>query len=442
MKRLWWMLPILMMSFKSHAQTAQEEERRLHEIYRNFLADPITDEYWYSMFSALQEDVYVIQPGDTLWELSVVFFGDGHYWPKLWSVNSRLTNPHLVKPGYQIRFLRGGGNVLPQLVVEPTGIAPVENPQLWTERDPAPIQTSPLIENADGDPQYLLIGAPQLPPPLFPPTPLLKDLPESFPESRSRINFDEVGFSFQGRPPAAMTPFVALRSFITDQSVSTLGEVIEHNGSNEVSGLLQYIYLRLDPGYRVGDKFLAIGRSSTARSHGRSGQIYHIYGEVEITELIPQRDNLYRAIILESVEGVPTGAKLVQQELPRYKFHPDGQVSQVSAKIMGTSGEAFRDYYSLGTEVYLNRGQDDGLSVGDILYVTEDRKQRIKGAKVEYPPVYSAVAKVVHASSGVSTAVLVESLSEIVQGDKTAESSVPARIYPTPEQRDNVQIIQ
>lgn len=437
MKRSWLLAPLAVLTLQGPTQAAQDEERRLHEIYQSFLAEPVTDESWYSLFSVLQEDVYVIQPGDTLWELSVVFFGDGHYWPKLWSVNSRLTNPHLVKPGYQIRFLRGGGRVLPQMVVEPSGA--IEDPKLWAATE---TRVSPVVENQDGDPQYLLMGAPELPPPLYPPTPLLKNLPGAFPESHSRINFDEVGFSFQGRPPSELTPFVALRSFVTDEDVPTLGEVVEHSGSNDVSGVLQYLYVRLDPGYQVGDRFLAVGHSSNTRSHGRSGKIFHIYGEIEITELLPQDDDYYRAIVLESVDGVPKGAKLLQQGLPRYKFHPSGQVSQVEAEIMGARGETFSEFYGLGTEVYLNRGQEDGLNVGDILYVTQDRRQRVPGAKVEHPPVYSAVAKVVHAGGGVSTAVLVETLSEIVEGDKTGESSVPARVYPEHEARDNVQIIE
>jgi hypothetical protein len=48
---------------------------------------------------------YVVAEGDTLWELSEGLFGDGHYWPVLWSYNPQITNPHWVYPG-DLLYLR------------------------------------------------------------------------------------------------------------------------------------------------------------------------------------------------------------------------------------------------------------------------------------------------------------------------------------------------
>ena len=42
---------------------------------------------------------YVVDEGDTLWELSEGLFGDGYYWPVLWSYNPQITNPHWLYPG-------------------------------------------------------------------------------------------------------------------------------------------------------------------------------------------------------------------------------------------------------------------------------------------------------------------------------------------------------
>lgn len=43
--------------------------------------------------------LYVVQRGDTLWELSDLFFGNPWYWPRLWSFNPQVTNPHWIYPG-------------------------------------------------------------------------------------------------------------------------------------------------------------------------------------------------------------------------------------------------------------------------------------------------------------------------------------------------------
>jgi hypothetical protein len=43
--------------------------------------------------------LYIIQDEDTLWDLCDLFFGEPWYWPKLWSYNPQLTNPHWIFPG-------------------------------------------------------------------------------------------------------------------------------------------------------------------------------------------------------------------------------------------------------------------------------------------------------------------------------------------------------
>lgn len=50
---------------------------------------------------------HVVQPGDTLWDICEHYYGDSELWPKLWEMNSFITNPHLLKPGDRIRLLDG-----------------------------------------------------------------------------------------------------------------------------------------------------------------------------------------------------------------------------------------------------------------------------------------------------------------------------------------------
>src|SRR5512137_992705 len=54
------------------------------------------------------QENYVIQRGDTLWDLSGKFLDSPWYWPKLWSYNPQIENPHWIYPGNQLRLSAAG----------------------------------------------------------------------------------------------------------------------------------------------------------------------------------------------------------------------------------------------------------------------------------------------------------------------------------------------
>jgi hypothetical protein len=79
-------------------------------------------------------DTYTVKPGDTLWDLSGRFLNNPWYWPKVWSYNPEITNPHWIYPGNLLRFFPGTEEgparvepVAPPQPAEPT--AEVEAPK-------------------------------------------------------------------------------------------------------------------------------------------------------------------------------------------------------------------------------------------------------------------------------------------------------------------------
>lgn len=66
---------------------------------------------------------YVVEKGDTLWDISAIFLEQPWLWPKLWRLNPEINNPHLIYPG-DILTLVFDDKGQPMLVVEPVKVKP------------------------------------------------------------------------------------------------------------------------------------------------------------------------------------------------------------------------------------------------------------------------------------------------------------------------------
>lgn len=71
-------------------------------------------------------DTYTVRPGDTLWDLSGRFLNNPWYWPKIWSYNPEIPNPHWIYPGNILRFY-------PSAEEAPARVEPVETPVATAE---------------------------------------------------------------------------------------------------------------------------------------------------------------------------------------------------------------------------------------------------------------------------------------------------------------------
>ena len=92
---------------------------------------------------------YVVQRGDTLWDIASVFLRDPWYWPEIWQINPQVENPHLIFPGdtLSLAYLDNGRPVInvergPQVVQAGTGVDRL-SPRIRAQPLEEAIQTIP-----------------------------------------------------------------------------------------------------------------------------------------------------------------------------------------------------------------------------------------------------------------------------------------------------------
>ncbi len=51
---------------------------------------------------------HIVRRGDTLWDITWFYFNNPFNWPKVWSYNPKISNPHWIYPGDQVRLYPEG----------------------------------------------------------------------------------------------------------------------------------------------------------------------------------------------------------------------------------------------------------------------------------------------------------------------------------------------
>ena len=87
-------------------------------------AAPDSDDETIVLHAGPTPELHVVRRGDTLWDLSTYYFNDPWQWPKVWSYNPAITNPHWIYPGDLVRMVprgMGGASTAAPVPVDPEG---------------------------------------------------------------------------------------------------------------------------------------------------------------------------------------------------------------------------------------------------------------------------------------------------------------------------------
>jgi hypothetical protein len=334
------------------------------------LSAPDTQE-GFSITEEEQEDdspkLYIIQAGDTLWDLSTEFLGEAKFWPKLWSINEYITNPHWIYPGNEIAFTLG------------------------TEIDP------PQIDILNGREGYV-VGQVQY-------------------ESTDAMCGPDIRFDFQQETGTYTVP-----GFLSeDDDIDKYGivEASPHNQSFVVDR--NRIYLRMsDPEqYKCGDVLTIFRQVKKRVRHPNSffkkyGSMYRIVGEAKVLHfygnyVVAEVRTSYGEIYRNDLVG-PLKPAVVQLDV----MVPNGNLQGV---IIDQLAQEHSMTINRDT-VFLDRGSDDGVSEGDSFYVVQQRDYYLdpREENPELPPSVIGRIVVVKVDKNSSVAVVTDATTDLEVG--------------------------
>ncbi len=341
---------------------ADQYEQNLYDTYIQYYSKKVSVEEWNNITG--NKDIYTIQKEDTLWDISKVLFGDPHYWPKLWSSNPGISNPHLIHPEGSLGFIHGTEGSPPSLNIV-QGLSG-KLPQ----------------RSAKAPPDFLKGVKINIPGSKKPP-PIMQNIPSSLPPLRlsdKKEDKDKLDLSF-GQVSRSTISF--LRHYMAEKPLSGSGIISGNKEYGRWFHAGQTLLLEMTDPVNPGQKLTVIQNkgklySSVRGVRGPFGYQVDVQGEVEVIGRVEDSFDLYEAKVTQSFSPVTKGALVLNKSLIQYDYKKTDVAGSSSAQIIGVPSISRHEKqvaspYSL---VYLNRGLAGGLSVGQMYQVKANSSVR------------------------------------------------------------------
>jgi hypothetical protein len=409
-----WLLVVgLFLSF-SLAQADDPDaayESQLHDIYIRFNSEKMDESQWRQLVGGRASEAYQIHEGDNLWNISRVLFGDGNYWPKIWSINSSVVNPHLVETGNSIRFILGDVSDAPAFTI-------TENSDVVDEQ---------AAEDIDPDVE--------IPPPTQEYKPVLRHLPPSLPDWQKGSELYTSGVSLERAVRQTFKDKSILVSRVMQGYPEVIGRVAEVEGAELVASDTDHLVVSSLPGkIQTGQRYVVIhsrgklDASDTQLERLGLETVVEYQGLIEIQEpLVGIKKSsdkvLFRARVLNGILPVTVGSDLINPPFIYYDSTFEGPRSSLVAQLIGGDGLGDMHLFARNNLVYLNRGSNDGVTLGQILPVRSSPRMRKVSTVVAETVAPIGYIKIVDVEPRFATAYVLTQDADIRPGDLTGQGS-------------------
>lgn len=303
---------------------------------------------------------YVVEKGDTLWDISARFLDEPWRWPELWRVNPGIANPHLIYPGDRLYL-----------------VDTLDGPALMVERGDGTVKLSPRVRE----------------------TALREAVPTI--------------------PLEAISQFLTRSMVLADPEVPGAGYVVQGADEHVITGAGDRIYVRNLPDakdnvfeiYRVGEPY-------------RDPDSREILGYAALhvgSAVVDAPGDPATLLISQSSREVLPGDILLPRsdELIEPTFLPHAVQESFSGRVISVVDGVSQ--IGPNNIVALNRGAADGMETGHVLAVhqtPEPVKDPVHSQIVELPTLEAGRLMVFRVYDRVSFALVMSASRAIHLGDR------------------------
>jgi hypothetical protein len=269
---------------------------------------------------------YVVQVGDTLWDIAGKFLKDPWYWPEIWYVNPDIANPHLIYPGDVLGLVY--------------------------------IDGQPRITNLRGS-AYRLSPQARV-------TPLT--------ESINTIPYE------------AVAAFLRSGKIVEKDEAENLPYLLATRGDHLIAAAGNEIYVRGLAGEQPGSRFNVVHIGDPLRDPD-DNRLIGYQGILVADGTLRRGGDPATVVLTDTVQEAIKGDRLIPEivDVP-LNFFPKAPSSVIDGRILAVVGGVTQiGQYQV---VVMNRGSGNGLAVGDVLTVFqagEEVRDRVQGGEVRLP---------------------------------------------------------